>query len=97
VVALCVVLCHARLVCDVGITGVVDLRGRVHRIDGLKQKLQKAREGKLESVIIPSLNHEELEGNDFHEWPHDLKKYTKEVLRGASHVIELLHYSFQGT
>ena len=51
VVALAVVLGHAKLSCHVGVTGVVDLQGRLHKISGVMEKLAHAQKLGIERVV----------------------------------------------
>lgn len=97
VVALAVVLGHAKLVGSrVGVTGRMDLRGRVLMVGGVMEKVAVAKEKELQLVVIPLSNMEELEENDYEGWPHELKLYGKKVLRGVDNIVELLTVTFDG-
>ena len=96
VVALAVVLGNAKLVGRLGVTGIVDLRGRIRLIGGLMEKMEQAREQKLEIVVVPMVNLQILEEDGYKGWPNDLRDYAKRVTRGASNIVELLGHTIEG-
>ena len=94
--ALAVVLGNAKLVGRLGVTGIVDLRGRIRLIGGLMEKMEQAREQKLEIVVVPMVNLQILEEDGYKGWPNDLRDYAKRVTRGASNIVELLGHTIEG-
>lgn len=47
--------------CNVGMTGKIDIQGRVHAIGGLEQKIPAAREAGLTKVLVPLQNKDDVE------------------------------------
>lgn len=85
---------------SVGITGAMDLRGRVLPVSCVKEKCWYAMEGGAEMVIWPRGNVEMLEWDDFQELVSDehpgLREYVREKAKGASDMLDVVRRAFEG-
>ncbi len=71
----------------VAMTGEINLRGKISKIGGLKQKLLAAVRGGIKTVLIPKDNI-----NDLEDMPDNVKKLLKIIPVG--HADEIIKYAF---
>lgn len=75
------------------ITGDVDLRGHLRDVEGLWAKLEACRVKGVRTVVMPRSSYE---GVDRSGWPQELRDYADRVVRGVTHVAEVLELSIEG-
>ena len=80
----------------VGVTGAIDLRGRLHPIDGVLEKCTTACKLELGIVIIPQWNYDLLVGNRFQGWSEGLKTYASDALKGATTILDMMELVIPG-
>ena len=89
--ALVVLLGRCKLIHEqVGVTGTVDLRGRVEGVGGLIERIRGAMKDEMDLLIVPSVSLEEV------VIPPDIEEYTERAVRGVDNVVELLQLAIQG-
>ena len=79
-----------------GLTGVIDLRGRIFSVSGLPEKAKVAKEAGSELNIIPSQNYQELVSTGFSAIPEDLREYAMETFKGAATMVDVFRLSIPG-
>ena len=91
VVALVVALGRCKLVHkETGVTGAVDLRGKVTIVDGVEDKIRGAMNDGMDLFIVPALNLRTAKVTP------DIEEYVHRAVKGVSTVVELLQYTIQG-
>ena len=78
---------------EVGITGTVDLRGRVITVGGVKEKIGHARKEKIPLMIVPWSALWDLRTTG---WTEDEKDYLERSVRGAWNLVDVLAAAVQG-
>ena len=91
--ALCLLLGCSLLDGRVGLTGYVDLRGRIMMVSSVREKLQHAKDNGLGRVIVPSKNLDTLK---IEEWSDGEKEYALDAVRGATSFINVMTHTLQG-
>jgi ATP-dependent Lon protease len=83
----------------VGMTGDIDLRGRVLGVGGIREKLEVMHRRKLSNsvFVMPKRTHQELvSSGEMEEWPETLRDYGSKVIRTASNLAELMAVTMPG-
>lgn len=84
----------------VGVTGDIDLRGRLLGVSGIREKLQvMQRTNLLNSLfVLPEGTYNKLvaSGEMEREWPAELRDFGKRVMRVASNLAELMVVTMPG-
>ena len=98
-IGLAVICCltNRELVADIGVTGELDLRGRITSVSGLVGKAAGAKELGLDMVIIPADDYRELKTSDFSAFEdEELRDYVRGTFHGASNMVEVLQLAVKG-
>lgn len=77
----------------VGVTGYVDLRGRIMMVGKVREKIQRTKEEGIGRMVVPQKNLELLNGEG---WPEVDQQYVHDAVRGAHHFIDVMTHSLQG-
>lgn len=84
----------------VGVTGAIDLRGRVLQVADLKQKSVWGMKGGIGMLIFPSDNMAMLERDDFADLECEdhpgLREYVKAKAQGASSMLDVMSLAMEG-
>jgi ATP-dependent Lon protease len=77
------------------VTGAIDLRGRIHRVGAVKDKIMRAFDGEVGQLLVPMRDYEDLEAE---EWPSEAAKtYYSTAVKGVTTLVDVLHYAIKGT
>lgn len=87
---------HRAYLPDVGVTGAVDLRGRLLRIGGVEEKAREAARTAVRTLVLPQELFEEYSRDDFAQMPADLRDYARGAFRGAASMLDVLGHAFEG-
>ena len=80
----------------VGVTGNLDLRGRLLGVGGLEVKAKCAMEQGVSILVVPSCNYDDLMANDFSEIADGARDYARANFRRATTMTEVLELALKG-
>ena len=80
----------------IGVTGALDLRGRIFSVGGLNEKAQVAQEAGLAMVVVPQEDYDQLKSSDFSLIPEGVRGYAKTTFRGANTMADVLRQAIEG-
>lgn len=91
-------LTRCGLVADrVGVTGELDLRGRLLPVSGLADKALAAKNAKVSMMIIPEESFKALNAQRFAEVAEDaVREYALDTFRGAATMMGVFSHAIQG-
>lgn len=77
----------------IAVTGSIDLRGRIHNVGGVGEKVENAHEQSLDLLVIPAYNRQRLQMDG---WSEEQKAYASESVKGVKHFVDLLELTMDG-
>ena len=83
---------------EIGITGDVDLRGRLLPVLGVEEKASVAMREGMELFIVPSECFKTYQAHDFNNLSDDpaLIDYARRAMQGADTMLDVIHLVMQG-
>lgn len=81
---------------DVGVTGVLNLRGQLLPVEAVVEKAKAAKADKVSTFILPAIQYDHYKRDDFAVVPEELRAYAKAAFRPASTMLDVLTHAFQG-
>jgi predicted ATPase with chaperone activity len=91
-------LCERKLrTSRLGITGTLDLCGRLHTVYGVEEKVVAAQRSRVEVFILPDSNMEDLRSSHFATIPEGARAYAMNTLGAADTMIRALQMSLEGS
>lgn len=90
---------HRPCLPDVGVTGIVDLRGRLLPVGGIEDKAERAELGGVSRFILPQAQYDEYSRDDFAKLlpsGEACRAYARRAFRGATTMLDVLRHAFEG-
>ena len=80
----------------VGISGGMDLTGTLSPVLDVKEKIQSAKDGGLEMIILCPAVYDQCAANDFESLPVDLRDYARTAVHPAKTMVEVMELTIPG-